>query len=78
MEAHELTTEERRRLLWEFENWLLAEQVGTPNDGTPIRVPANYVPSEFIVYQLKSGAIDSFFVVHKDDVPERFQIMIER
>ncbi len=35
-------TEQQRRLLWEFEGWLMQNKVGMPNDGRSIPIPQDF------------------------------------
>lgn len=69
MNNHTLS-EEQRRLIWEFEEWLMLNKIGYPNDGRAIPIPREFDENTMMVYHVKE--FDRLFVVELDEIPRKF------
>lgn len=65
-------TDEQKKILWHFENWLLETKLGYPNDGCAIPITRELDKENTLIYNLISGTLDVIFVVHKNEIPEIF------
>lgn len=69
MESPRLT-DEQKKLLWEFENWLMANKIGWPNDGRSIPIDEEFDEKTMMVYHIKE--FDRIFIVKLNEIPRRF------
>lgn len=60
-------SEKQKKKLWEFENWLLANKIGTPK-GQTINIRKPFDPNTMMAYEL-NGRI---FVLELDEIPNEF------
>lgn len=60
----------QRKLIWEFEGWLMENKIGYPNDGRSIPIPRDFDENTMMAYHVKE--FDRIFVLELDEIPKKF------
>ena len=67
-------SEEQKRLLWEFEGWLMENKIGFPNDGRSLPIPREFDPNTMMVHHVRwpETGTDRLFVLQLDEIPRKY------